>query len=70
MGTISVIRKFSLGQHSFKSIDFQDMIVIDDTTDDEAVVKAYAQMLERIHRAWDMYRDYIEKTHDIELPAY
>lgn len=69
-GTISIIRKFSLGQHSYKSVDFQDMITISDLSNDEEVQKGYLQMLERVHRAWDMYRAWVEETHGVELPAY
>ena len=70
MANISIIRKFSLGQHSYKSVDFQDIITIDDPLDDQEVELKFAQMLARIHRAWNAYRDYVEEANGIELPAY
>lgn len=68
--TNRVIRKFSLGQHSYKSVDFEDAFTVDDPLDDAEVESKYEQSLARIHRAWDKYRKYIEETNGIELPAY
>ena len=70
MCELSIVRKYSLGQHSFKAIDFQDTITIEDSTDDKEVLAAFQQMLARVDRAWTMYREYIEETHGTKLPAY
>lgn len=70
MAEISIIRKFSLGQHSYKSVDFQDVITVDDPLDDDEVVAKFEQSLERVHRAWDKYRAWIEERDGVQLPSY
>lgn len=70
MSEIRIVRKYSLGQHSYKSVDFDDTITVEDPTNDEEVLAAFQQMLARVDRAWAMYREYIEKEYGTILPAY
>lgn len=70
MTEIHVVRKFNLGQHSYRMLEFHDTVTVDDPNNDDQVLEAMQQSWERIHAAWDMYRDWIEEKNGVQLPTY